>query len=357
MELAEQTAEKKVNTENCFLGSSGMRKRQTRGSRCSFVLRPIFFLVLLSCLVLLSGCRGMELENKTEQVAGYTKAQAMIVLANERNRYQNIYTPEIWDARLGDSDEPFSKYMVQNVKQFLEQVKTLNLLAAERGITATSRERDAVRTLSEQFYSGLSEADRAYVGCSLEDVQNLYMDYFIADKTAASLTAGAADELSDSEVKIIHVQQIVTASEKKATAFLKMVKIDGDDFSLMARRYSESDEVERELSRGSTENLYEKTAFSLEEGQISNIVEMDGLYYIIKCTDGYDEEATLLRKESLQTALLDRQFLSVYEPYRKEHTVKFTENFWNRIDFSEGTDCRYTNFFDLYREAFPDEKA
>lgn len=339
---------------------SGNQKRQTRyvgfKGRGAFgrVLLPA---VLLFCLLLLSGCRGMELENKTEQVEGYTKAQAMIVLANERNRYQNVYTPEIWNVPLGESDEPFSKYMVQNVKQFLEQLKTLNLLAEERGITATSRERDAVRVLAEQFYNGLSEADRAYVGCSLEDVQSVYMDYFIADKTAAVLTEGAADELSDSEAKIIHVQQIVTSSLKKATALLKMVKIDGDDFSLMARRYSESDEVERELERGSSENLYEKTAFSLEEGQISNIVEMDGLYYIIKCTDGYDEEATLLRKDRLEAALLDKQFLSEYEPYRKEHTVKFTESFWNRIDFSEGADCKYTNFFELYREAFPEGGA
>ena len=358
--MAVQRSDKK--TEGAWqemLGAEQVRERVRacleKNMRRGEILRLFLFTALFFCVTILSGCRGMELENKTEQVEGYTKAQAMLILANERNRYQNVYTPEIWNARLGDTDNRFSEYMIQNVKAFLEQLKTLNLLAAERGITATSQERDAVRALSEQFYGQLSDADRAYTGCSAEDVQTVYMDYFIADKTAALLTEGAANELSDSEAKIIHVQQIVTSSEKKATALLKMVKIDGDDFSLMARRYSESDEVERELSRGSSEDLYERTAFSLEEGQISNIVEMDGLYYIIKCTDGYDEEATLARKNRLQAALLDQQFLSVYEPYRSEHTVKFTEGFWNRIDLSEGSDCSYTNFFDLYREAFPEE--
>ena len=297
----------------------------------------------------------MELENKTEQVEGYTRAQAMIVAANERNRYQNVYGTEIWNARFGDTDSSFADYMVQNVKSFLEQVKTLNLLAEERGITAGSQERDAVRSLALQFYAGLSEADRDYIGCSESDVQKLYMDYFIAGKTVEMLTAGADSELSDSEAKVIEVQQIVTSSLKKAKALLKMIKIDGDDFAVMARRYSESNEVDLVLRRGGGENLFERTAFSLEEGQVSNIVEMDGLYYIIRCTNGYDEEATRTRKDSIQAALFDRAFLEVYEPYREAHVVKFTESFWNKLDFSEGADCTVTNFFELYQEAFPEE--
>ena len=296
----------------------------------------------------------MELENKTEQVDGYTRPQAMIILINERNRYQNLYGEEIWSARFGATDSSFEEYMVQNVKSYLEQIKTITLLAEERGITVSSQERDTIRTLSEQYYSSLSEADRELIGCSMEDVQTLYTDYFLAGKTAAALTASTDSELSDSEVKIIQVEQIVTGSLKKAKALLKMIKIDGDDFTTMAARYSESDEIERTLSRGASESVYDRTAFSLDEGQISNIVEMDGLYYIIKCTNGYDEAATLERKDKLQKAILDQAFMSVYEPYSKEHTVRFSESFWNRIDFSEGSGSTVTNFFELYRAALPD---
>lgn len=312
------------------------------------------FCLLLPAL-LLSACRGMELENKTEQVEGYTREEAMIVAANERNRYQNLYGAEIWDADMGEQGTSFSDCMVQNVKSFLEQIMTLNLLAEDRGITLSSQERDALRQLSGQYYQGLTEADLSFIGCSEADVQRMYADYYLAGKTVAALTEGRELDISDSEAKVIHVQQIVTASRKKAMALLKMVKIDGDDFATMARRYSESEETELVLRRGGAENLYEKTAFSLDEGQISNIVEMDGLYYIIKCTDGYDEEATQLRKSRLEEAVLDSAFWENYEPYQSAHTVKFTESFWNRIDLSEGQDSTVTNFFDLYHDAFPDD--
>lgn len=311
--------------------------------------------ILLVSSLLMSACRGMELENKTEQVEGYTKEQAMIVVANERNRYQNVYTSAIWNVQFGEDNTSFEEHMIQNVKVFLEQVTTLNMLAAERGITVTSQERDRIRTLSEQYMNGLSEADRAYIGCDISDVQKVYTDYFLANKLASVLTSTADSEISDSEAKIIHVEQIVTASLPKAKALLKKAKIEGDDFGTLARRYSESDEVERVLRRGVSENVYERTAFGLDEGEISNIVELDGLYYIIKCTNGYDEAATLMRKDKLETAILDRAFMEVYEPYRAEHNIRFAESFWKRIDFSEGEDSAVTNFFELYHEMLAEE--
>ena len=312
--------------------------------------------VLLASSLLVSGCRGLELENKTEQVKGYSRQQAMIVAANERNRYQNVYGSGIWELPAGEEGEErsFGEAMVLNVRSFLEQIKTLNMMAEERGMSVTSQERDAIRTLSETYYNGLTEADRDYIGCSLSDVQTLYTDYFLANKLAAVLISGTDSEISDSEAKIIQIQQIETSSLQKAKALLKLVKIDGSDFETMARRYSETEEIDRTLSRGGEEDIYQRTAFGLDEGQISNIVEMNGLYYIIKCTDGYDEEATLQRKDRLQDAIRSQAFIEEYETYRQEHNIRFSESFWNRLDFSDGTDSRVTNFFELYEEAFPE---
>lgn len=321
-----------------------MRSQKKTGLKKS-ISWIILMAVLLVSPSLLSGCKGVELENKTEQVRGYSRQQAMILLANERNRYQNVYSPEIWQ---GD----FQDQMVENVKGFLEQIATLKLMAEERGINLTGQEQETLRNLSDQYYAGLSEADRDYIGCSLQDVQTMYTDYYLADKVAETLTQGAETEISDSEAKIIHVDQIVTASLPKAMAILKLVKLEGSDFDAMARRYSESEELERELYRAPEEDVYQRTAFSLDEGEISNIVEMDGMYYIIRCRDGYDEEATLERKERLQTAMLDQAFLSVYQPYQEEHRLHFTAGFWNQLDFSDHPDSTVTNFFSLYQEYF-----
>ena len=306
--------------------------------------------ILLVSSFSVSACRGLELENKTEQIAGYTESQAMIVLVNELNRYRSAYTDAVLDVTVEGEDKPFEEVLTDNVKEYLEQIKLLCMLAEEQGVTVTSQERDSIRDVSALYYSGLSAEDLELIGCSIEDVQTVYEDIFQADKLIRRLTEDAQSDISDSEAKAIEVQQIVTSDLKKALAILKLCKIDGSDFATMASRYTESDEVTRELRRGSIGGLYEETAFSLDEGDISNIIECDGLYYIIKCTNGYDQEATADRKAMLEAAINTKAFSEVYDSYREEHPVRFGERFWNDLDLSEALGTSVDDFFELYDE-------
>lgn len=306
---------------------------------------PVLLLSLL--LPLCSACRGIELENKTEQVEEYTKEQAMILLANERNRYENAYSEEIWKISAGEDGTTFDKLVIQNVKDFMEKMKLLCMLAEERGITVTSSERELVRQMTDSFMDGLSAADLSYIGCSREDVQKMYTDYFTACKVAGTLSSSDMD-ISDSEVKVIKIMQIVTEDVKKAKAILKRIKIDGANFNSMASRYTESADIELTLYKGMNNDLIERTAFSLEEGQVSNILCKDNLYYIIRCTDGYDEEATLQRKAGIKTAVDSLYFYQVIEPYENLHNIVFFDSFWRDLEFSEDGGSSVENFYDIY---------
>ncbi len=307
-------------------------------------------LLVMTAALSLTSCKGIELENKTEIVEEYTRPQAMLLIANERNRYEKIYSDRIWDISLGEDDTGFDLLTVHNIKLFMEQLKLLCMLAEERGITVTSQDRDLIRQVTDEYMNGLTEADLAYIGCSRADVQKLYTDYFTAEKLIAGITDEVDTEISDSEVKVIRIQQIGTTDLKKAKAILKRVKIDGESFSSMASRYTETETTELTLMRDEKENLLERTAFALEEGQTSNILAIGDMYYIIHCVDGYAEEETLERKERLRKAMNTRAVQNELEPYQKEHKIKFVERFWNEIDFSEPTDSTVENFFDLYDE-------
>ena len=297
----------------------------------------------------LSSCKGLEMENKAELIEEYTRSEAMILLANERNRYQNSYTPKVWDIKVNGS-ETFDRLMIRNVKDFLEEVKLLNMLAEERGVQLTSQEREYVRQMTDEYYGGLSEADLSYIGCTREDVQKMYTQYYTACKMTDIVTNSADSDISDSEAKVIRIMQIGTEDEKKARAILKRIKIDGAGFNSMASRYSELDQIEVELRRGEKNDLIEKTAFRLEEGQVSNILCKDGIYYIIKCTNGYDEAATKQRKERILTAMQSLKYNEVMEPYRAQHNIVFFDKFWNELTFGNDTASTAENFFDIYNE-------
>ena len=311
--------------------------------------RSIAALLCLCAALSFVSCKGMELENKTEIVEEYTLPQAMILIANERNKYESVYSPEIWKVSIGDENS-FDRLTVQNVRQFMERLKLLCMLAEEKGITATSQERDIIRQVTDEYMKGLTEEDAAYIGCTRADVQKLYTDYFVAEKLIKSIIGEVDSEISDSEVKVIRIQQIGTTDLKKAKAILKRIKIDKESFSSMAGRYSETEDIEITLMRDRDNGLIKRTAFSLEEGQVSNILAVGDMYYIIKCVDGYDEEETLERKNKLSRALNTTAAEKVLSPYQREHNIVFIEKYWNEIDFSEESGSTVQNFFDLYKE-------
>ncbi|MCI5792296.1 MAG: peptidylprolyl isomerase [Lachnospiraceae bacterium] len=305
------------------------------------------------CLLSLSSCKGLELENKTEQIEEYTKPQAMILIANERNTYEKAYSSAIWDITVGENGSGFDKLTIQNVKQYMEKLKLLCMLAEERGIAVTSSERDIIRQMTDKYMDGLTDADKTYIGCDRTDVQYLYTDYFTANKLINSITSGVDSEISDSEAKVIKIEQIVTSDEKKAKAILKRIKIDGAGFSQMASRYSEADKIERTLLKDDdSDELIMKTAFSMEEGQVSNILAVGDLFYIIKCTDGYAADETKERKERLEKAINSKAVNDVLEPYGNEHKIQFRERFWDNLSFDEETGSTVVNFFDVYDKAF-----
>ena len=307
-------------------------------------------MLMAAVMLSLSSCKGMELENKTEMIEEYTKPQAMVFIANERNRYEQAYSDKVWSLKEGSDGTSFDKLTVKNVMDFMEEIKLLNLLANERGIYTSSTERDRIRRATDAYMAGLTREDLAYIGCSRDDVQLLYTDYLTAEKVLYSITANTDTEISDSEVKVIKIAELGTTDLKKAKAILKRIKIDGESFASMASRYNELPVSEVTLMRGESDNLIEQTAFSMDEGQVSNILAVGDMYYIISCIDSYAEDETATRKDKLSKAIHAEAVRAVLDPYREEHKIQFRNSFWDEIDFSEPSGSTVVNFFEVYNE-------
>ena len=277
-----------------------------------------FFCLILSLLFLLSSCKGIAISGKTENIPGYTEAQAMVLVGSERNRIQNVMGKEVWDLPVeGQVEKTYGEYFIAKNKEFLQDIRTLNLMAEEKGIIANGTEMESIRAAANAFYQSLSEEDKAFFGnCSLKDVVDMYVAYFVAEKTAKSLLANVDTELSAAEAKVITVEQIVVQEESLAKELEEKVKLTGANFSYYARQYSEDPELQKNLAFGEREDEYAKVAFSLEDNEISEVFSQDGKYYILKCLSSYDEEATKERKERLEMAIRSLHFQESYEKHQ-----------------------------------------
>lgn len=313
------------------------------------------FVFLLASL-LLGGCKmGFPMLSEVKEIKSYSKPQSMIIVATERNRYQQSYSGRIWDVKLPDG-ETFEAYLLVQVQDFLQEMKRLNLLANKKGITVTSAEKETLRRLSAEYYQSLTKDDIAYMGVTQDDVSALYEAYFLANKAVAQLTKSMNLEISDSEAKVITVDEITIADKAAAQEVLSQVQKEGANFEAIAGQCSEDAAIRKQLAKGEVPMEIEKAAFCLAPGEVSPAIESGGKYYIIKCVSDYDEAATQDRKERLYLQRKKEAFQKIYDQFNEENPVSFHQDSWEGIHFSKKDKTTTTNFFELYKKYFPESK-
>lgn len=305
---------------------------------------------LLLVLWSMGGCsQGIPIipENKVSQ--GYTDAQNMLIIATERNRYEDIYTEQIWDITVDDDGNTFQSYLLQEIQTFLRELKTMNLLADEYEISLDAQEKEKLEELTDRFYESLTEADLAYTGASREDVYTLYEAYRRANLLIDEVTKDTNLEISDSEAKVITIQEIRLSDEETAAAVYEQVTGEKADFMAIAKNVSEDPEIERSIGRGTHESAYEDVVFTLEAGQISPVIEEEDAYYIVKCINDFEEDAVLERKEKLALQRKNQAFQAVYETFAAEHGAEIGGSFWEKLTFEKEASTT-KDFFKMYQD-------
>ena len=83
---------------------------------------------------------------------------------------------------------------------------------------------------------------------SLDEVEELYLMYYRADKLAEELTRDQDLEVSDAEAKVIDVLQIQLETREEAEEVLAEVRAEGADFAALGARYSGDSQISRPWS-------------------------------------------------------------------------------------------------------------
>lgn len=311
-------------------------------------------IALIISVFLLTGCKtGLPIVSEIKESKGYSLPETMIVVATERNQYELIYTDKIWSVELDEEGTTFQKYLLNQVREFLEEMKTMNLLADQEGITLDGTEKEQIKKLSDEYYGQLTKDDISYMGIKKEDVVNIYEEYCLANKLVSELTKNVDLEISDSEAKVITVLQIKLDDETEANDIYARTQAEGADFAAIAKACSKDPVIERQFRRGEESGTLEDVVFALTTGQVSGVVEEKGSYYIFQCVSDYDEEATQERKSRLYQARKKEAFDEIYNRFKADNPVVFNNDIWEQIVFSPEDRTTATNFFELYKKYFP----
>ena len=77
----------------------------------------------------LTACSGQASSGQRSMgsVTEYTPGQIRMVAATERNRYQNIYTSQLWSVAADRKGNTFETLLKGQVEQFLKELAVVNL--------------------------------------------------------------------------------------------------------------------------------------------------------------------------------------------------------------------------------------
>lgn len=295
-----------------------------------------------------------------------TTPETMVYLTTFYNQYVDTYGEEMWHYDFGGVS--LETHVKDVVLSKMAQIKIMNLMAEEQDITLSDEEKEKIKAAAESYYSML-EADLKDQEKITEDVvEKVYKEYTLANKVYATITESADMEISDDEARAVTAQVIylknwkmknnekADLSESETMRVLNYAKealgriSNGEEFANVATEYSDDKQIIKSYARGSVEARFEELLFSMDEGDVSDVIELNDGYYIVKCISTMDFEATQKNKEVLAEQRKQETFSKAYRSVASNTHSQFRDKQWDAITLNEEIHSTDANFFEIYDE-------
>lgn len=300
-----------------------------------------------------------------------TVPEANIYMYTAEDQYTDVYGREIWDTSLKHDSKLLDELKDVTLAR-LAQIKAMALLARSRSIELDEEENARVDEAAEKYISSLDPASIAKLGISEETVRKMYADYALAEKVYNNITANVNPEISDDEARTIKVRHIliktyesdeegnktIFGTDRKNAAFQKAVAIrkealaEDADFDALIDKYSDDTTAEYTFGKGTMPESFEEAAFKLGTDEISDVVQTDYGFHIIKCISTFDRDETDANKVRILKQRKKEAFNDTYEAFIKTIHSNINSELWDSLDFAVDEDIKTTNFFDVYNEIF-----
>ena len=328
-----------------------------RGKRTGWLFRAGCAAAIGILSLCLGGCSVTEtLFSGGNEQEEYGRAETMMVVSSEKLRYEELYTEQIWTAAVDNRGTTFEASLLAQIHEFLRELRVMSRMAEEQEIVLTSQEQELIQEAAVSYCTALGEANMESFGLDEKTAGEFYTDYLLAQKLVDQLTQGANLEVSDSEARVITVDEIQVSSEETANEALTALSAEDSDFTAVAKQYSESEEIQTQVYRGQRGAAYEEAAFNLTAGKVSGVVEDGGTYYIIRCVSDYDEAATKERKEQMVKQRKNEAFYQAYEDYKTQLLLVGDDVLWEELSILECPEVS-ADFFAVYETVFSGSQA
>ncbi len=295
--------------------------------------------------------------------------ELMVYLTTIQNQYQSVYGEEIWNA--SHNGVTLEENVKETVLARIAQVKTMYLLALNRGDALTEEEQGLADSAAGEYFESLDEREVELMGVDEETIGKLYQEYALADKVYREIIENVNPEISDDEARTITVQRIFRknyyldgkrripySQAEKQEAYtlaeeIREMAVSGEkDFEELAAQYSEDDVITFSFRKGEEDAAIEQAAFELETGEVSPVVTNADGYYIIKCISTFDRAQTDANKAMIVEERRKEAFAREYDAFVATLVRQLNESLWERVSLIRDPKVTTMNFFEIYEKYF-----
>ncbi len=342
--------------------------------------------VLFLCITLLltvTGCEKKDGELKLVLTTGFKKdeifrietmsctlPEVMVYLTNTQDQYESVYGAEIWKTNLNGIT--LEESIKETVLAQLAQIKTMNLLARQHGVTLDEGELERAGEAAAAYFGSLNDTEREAMQVTEEIIKQLYAELALANKVYEYIIKDINPEISDDEARSITVQDIMLRTytqdgtgkripydenaredaRRRAEEILLLARDEENDFESLLLQYSEGEKGTYSFGKGEVEESFENAAFNLETGEISDVVETEDGFHIIKCISTFNREETDANKVKIVEKRREEVFGQEYDDFVESLTRTLNEELWNSVAFLEEDGIVTRDFFEVYQQYF-----
>lgn len=307
---------------------------------------------------MLTGC-GL---NKNETVATFDETEVPLGIANfaarlQQANYDDFYVAyfgeEVWTSDLYGNGTTMQDNVKDSVIQSLFDMYTLEAHMAEYQVELTDAEKTAIANAASEFITANDKDAIKALGADEEIVDRYLTLATIQQKMHEAIIAEADTNVSDEEANTSAYSYVKVSKTSHQDADGNYVEYTEDELADLETTVGLFD---TEAKAGTLEDAAEKYEYTvssgtftaedetldeavltalkgLKEGEVSDVVDTESDYYVLRLDAVTDEEATETTRQNIISERQSDHYTEVLNGWEEEHEWNVNEKVWKKVTF------------------------
>lgn len=291
--------------------------------------------------------------DETDVTLGVANFAARLQQATYDDFYVSYFGEEVWSSDLTGTGTTMEDSVKDSVMTSLQEMYTLQAHMDDYGVTLTDEEKAAITEAATTFIEANEKDALDALGADQAIVEEYLTLLTIQNKMHAAIIADADTNVSDEEANTSAYSYVRVSKTSYTDAEGNTVEYTEDELTELATTV---DAFAAEAQEGTMEDAAETYGYtvstgtftaedsnldaavlsalqSLDEGAVSDKVDTDSYYYVVRLDAKTDADATEQTRESIISDRQSALYEEVLTGWEETHTWTVKEKVWEKVTF------------------------